>query len=111
MQRNILESILSVVRHYINILSRYIEIQEAYLFGSYVKGTWLKSSDIDLVIVSRDFKELKFLERLELLYGIQWRNNITPFIEVIPLTPEEFIERRDRSAVLRDAKKYWIRVI
>jgi len=35
---------------------------------------------------------------------------VRPFIEAIPLTPDEFKERVERSALLRDASKYWIEV-
>jgi len=40
----------------------------------------------------------------------QWKLNIRPFIEAIPLTPEELEAKLKESAVIRDASKYWIRV-
>ena len=85
-------------------------MKEAYLFGSYAKGTWLKSSDVDLVVVSEDFRGMRFLERLDMINELQWKAQIRPFVEVIPLTPEEFEERLRESAVLRDASKYWIKI-
>jgi len=30
-----------------------------------------------------------YLERLDLINEIQWKLNIRPFIEAVPLTPEE----------------------
>ena len=93
------------------MLSKYISIEECYLFGSYVKGTWIKHSDIDLVIVSKDFGGLNMSKRLDLLYRVQWENNIEHFIEVIPLTPEEFSKKLRSSAVLMDASKYWIKIV
>jgi len=85
-------------------------VREAYLFGSYAKGTWLKTSDVDLVIVSEDFRGMRFLERLDLINELQWKAGIRPFVEAIPLTPDEFAERLQESAVLRDASKYWIKI-
>ncbi len=106
-----LEIVIETVKKFLNVLSKHINVIEAYLFGSYVKGTWLKNSDIDLVVVSNDFEGLSFMQRLELLYKIQWEHKIRPFIEVIPLTPKEFQEKLMNSFVLRDAKKYWIKII
>jgi len=105
-----LERILRVVKKYLKILSGKIEINEAYLFGSYAKGTWLKTSDIDLIIISEDFQGLSMNQRLELLYSEQWKYKISPFIEIIPLTPKEFQEKKRDSVVIRDAKKYWIKI-
>ncbi len=111
MQRNILEIVIEKVKRYLEEISKRFNIAEAYLFGSYVKGTWLRYSDIDLVIVSDDFAALSYLQRLEILYKIQWDMRITPFIEVIPLIQSEFVEKIERSFVLRDAKKYWIKIV
>ncbi|MEM2316049.1 MAG: nucleotidyltransferase domain-containing protein [Candidatus Nezhaarchaeales archaeon] len=48
-----------------------IVVERAYLFGSYVKGSWIKTSDIDLVVVSRDFEGMSFTERLDLINRLQ----------------------------------------
>ncbi len=89
---------------------RGIRVREVYVFGSRVRGDWLKTSDIDIVIVSDGFRGLRFLDRLELIERVQWEEGITPHIEAIPLTPEELEERVERSAVLRDASRYWRRL-
>jgi len=109
--KNSLEEVMEVVKKFLKEVSKRFKIEKAYVFGSYVKGTWLKGSDIDLVIVSPDFGDIPFLKRLDVLNEIQWRMRIRPFIEVIPLTPSEFKERIRSSAVLMDASKYWIEVL
>ncbi len=105
-----LREVLGEVKKLLKELSKYIVIDEAYLYGSIVKGAWLKSSDVDVVIVSRDFENMKYIDRLELIYRIEWRIRTKYFIEVIPLTPRELEEKTKYSAILRDAKKYWIKI-
>ncbi len=100
----------ATVKSFLKALSKKIRIEKAYIFGSSVRGDWLKTSDIDLVIVSKDFENIPFLKRLELVEETQWKEKIRPHIETIPLTPEEFKEKVKSSAILRDASKYWISI-
>ncbi|MEM4640676.1 MAG: nucleotidyltransferase domain-containing protein, partial [Thermofilum sp.] len=98
MSESSFEAALRAARSLLELLSRRIRVREAYLFGSYAKGTWLKTSDVDLVIVSEDFRGMRFLDRLDLINELQWKAGIRPFVEAIPLTPEEFAERLRESA-------------
>ncbi len=109
--RDIPTRVLNNIRKLISELSRRFRIVEVYLFGSYAKGTWIKTSDVDLIIVSPDFEGVPYLKRLDIIYKIEWDLGITPFIEVIPLTPDEFKRRIEESSVLRDARKYWIKIL
>ncbi len=104
------EWVLEAVSKLLSLLSSRVRIEAAYLFGSYAKGTWVKTSDIDLIVVSRDFEGKPYLERLDMINEIQWRARIRPFIEAIPLTPEELEEKLKTSVVLRDASKHWIEI-
>ncbi|MEM4566856.1 MAG: nucleotidyltransferase domain-containing protein [Sulfolobales archaeon] len=105
-------NIVEAVKRLLEELSKEgVAVERAYLFGSYVKGSWIKTSDIDLVVVSRNFEGMSFTERLDLINRLQWRAGITPFIEAIPLTPRELEERIQQSVVLRDASKYWVEVM
>ncbi|WP_052833876.1 nucleotidyltransferase domain-containing protein [Staphylothermus marinus] len=107
--KNIPPRILNAVKELVYSIQREgFRIDRIILFGSYAKGTWLKTSDIDLIIVSRDFKNIPFSKRLDIINKIIFIKNITPFIEVLPYTSEEFYERINKSIVLRDASKYWI---
>ena len=110
LEKKLRNNAIKNVKKFLQELCKYIRIEEAYLFGSYVKNTWLKTSDIDLVVVSPDFKNMKYIDRLELIHRVQWRLKLDHYIEVIPLTPEEFKEKIDKSIVLRDARKYWIKI-
>ncbi len=106
-----LEDWLRALKRFLEALEkRGIKIEKAFVFGSRVRGDWLEDSDIDLVIISEDFKKMKFLERLDLIEKVQWEENISPHIEALPYTKEEFEEKLKRSAVLRDASKYWVEI-
>lgn len=54
---------------------------------------------------------MPYLKRLDLINEVQWKACIRPYVEVIALTPEEFSKKLQESAVLRDASKYWVRII
>lgn len=109
--KNVPEHVVKAVKKLLEELSKEkIVIEKAYLFGSYAKGSWIKTSDVDLVLVSRDFEGIPFTKRLDLVNRIQWKAGISPFIEAIPLTPQELEEKVQQSIVLRDASKYWIEV-
>jgi len=108
--RGTLGEVLRAVELLLEELSKRVRVESAYLFGSYAKGTWIRTSDVDLVIVSPDFRGVPYLERLDLVNEVQWRLSIRPFIEAVPLTPEELEVKLEESAVIRDASRYWIRV-
>lgn len=50
--------------------SRGISVQKAILFGSYAKNLESKESDLDLVIVSRDFRGKDIFEKAALTRGV-----------------------------------------
>ena len=103
--------IIETVRMLIDALEKEgVSVDEAYLFGSYARGDYLKSSDIDLVIVSKSFRGIRYIDRLETVYRVEWMLRLRPWIEVIPLTPEELSLRVKDSFALRDASRYWIKV-
>ncbi len=49
---------------------RGISIYKIVIFGSYAKGTQRENSDIDIIVVSRDFRDKSIFERVELTKGI-----------------------------------------
>jgi len=108
--RNIPEEVLQAIKKLISLLSEKINIDKAYLYGSYARGSWLKTSDIDLIIVSPSFENMPLMKRLDMINEVQWKAGIHPYIEAIPLTPIEFKEKSDKSTLLRDASKYWIEI-
>jgi len=77
------------------IISRYtteieqlgVRPQKILLYGSYATGNAREDSDIDLVVISEDFKDMNIRERLEIL-GIAAGRVFEP-IEAMGYTPAE----------------------
>lgn len=100
------ETIKSIVKKYIKNLP--IKVEQAILFGSSARGDRLYNSDIDLIIVSKDFKGMSFPERFLVLYK-NWKEKVD--LEIFPLTLEEFKELRSKSIILQEAVKYGEKLI
>jgi len=66
--------VLRAVELFLEELSRRIRVKDACLFGSYAKATWIETSNnIDLVIVSPNFRGMPYLKRLDLINEIRWK--------------------------------------
>lgn len=93
-----LSQIRRIIDRYRRSLERAIQVHRIILYGSYAYGRPHGGSDIDLVVISPDFKGMHPLERLEFL-SLARRKTMDP-IEALGYTPEEF--RRAKSSVLLD---------
>ncbi len=80
--------------------SQRIKIDKLILYGSYASGTNREGSDIDVVVISKDFAGKDDWERTEILsravYGV-----FEP-IEAVAVTPEEW--NKGESAVVECAR-------
>ncbi|MEW5758199.1 MAG: nucleotidyltransferase domain-containing protein [Candidatus Omnitrophota bacterium] len=65
-----------------------INIEKVILYGSFVRGKERKDSDIDVAVISNDFKKMNLRERLEVL-GIAAARIMKP-IEAKGYTSKEF---------------------
>ena len=80
----------------LKILSRFQRLLEArgvcverlVLYGSYASGTWREGSDIDVVVISEDFDEMSYWQRLELLADVVYE--LYEPVEAVALTPEQW---------------------
>jgi len=69
-----------------------IDVEAIIVFGSRIKGTARKDSDLDLVVVSKDFREKNIFQRAELLGEVDYKL-IKKFmipIDLITMSPEEW---------------------
>lgn len=81
--------IMDEIKHFIELVKEEnITIEKLYLYGSYAKGNYRKDSDIDLAIISPDFKEEDCIENMTLLLGKA--NNLKSDIQTIPFSVEEY---------------------
>jgi predicted nucleotidyltransferase len=84
-----------------------VRVDRILLFGSIARGDWAEGSDVDLIVVSRDWQGMSMSERLSLLYRL-WDKPMDAHF--VPLTPRELEERVRVSVALRDASQYWVEV-
>ncbi len=93
------------------IIKRYIEAlkmlgvkpERVILYGSYAQGRAREDSDIDLIVVSKDFEGKNLRERLEIL-GIAAVQIMQP-VQAQGYTPEE-IDSDDKSSFIKEVLKY-----
>jgi len=76
--------------------------EKIILFGSRAKKDHLVESDIDLVIVSEKFENIKWPRRLSEVAEL-WEGLIT--IEPLCYTPKEFKEKQKQIGILQQALK------
>ena len=76
-----------------------VKSEKLILYGSYARGNPKEESDIDLVVISDDFRNMNIRERLELL-GIAAGRVFEP-IEALGYTEEE-IEREKKGTFLEE---------
>ena len=72
------------------------------LFGSRARGDYKLTSDVDLMVISKDFKKYSFRQRPNDFLDT-W---ILPIdFEVLYYTPEEFIRKKKEYGIVRQAAK------
>lgn len=68
--------------------SRGIRVERLILYGSWSRNQQVEGSDIDLVVVSDDFKNKDYWERIDILTDAIYK--VFAPIEAIAMTPEEW---------------------
>jgi len=98
--------IIKVKKILIELLEeRGINTKKIVVFGSYAKGEEKKDSDIDIIIVSKDFRNKNIFERVEITRGIHRKlveEVMKPF-DVIYYSDEEW--ERGHSLIINAAKE------
>ena len=105
------ERAINVAKHIITLLKRHrLRVEKAYVFGSRVRGNWHELSDLDIIIVSNDFKGLSDTERLKLVLEVIDNKHIEGYrINFFLYTVDEFNKALSGGSIaLIDASKYWI---
>ena len=103
-------------RETIEVLKRYKEAlkqlgivpEKVIVYGSQAKGGSNEYSDIDVVVISRDFASMNLRERLEIL-GMAAARIMEP-VQALGYTPEEFEALGEGSFVGDEVKPVGIEV-
>ena len=95
------------VKQYLNKLKKKFLIEEVILFGSFAEGKARKDSDIDLIVLSKNFSKMNEDKRLQFLYrqavGFPYNLHIYGF------TPGEFYSASSLTT-LGELKEKGIRI-
>lgn len=91
-----------IIRYYVRLVKKSMRVDRALIFGSYARGAQSDESDIDLLIVSRDFGGMPFLKRLEFLNRLRTGVALSVPMDIIGLTQNEFSSfKKNDSSQLR----------
>lgn len=82
------------------LLRSLLQPEHIIVFGSQARGDASEDSDLDVIIVSQRFAEVKAPNRRTLLSRHIWRDRS---VDVICLTPEEFERLRKWAGVVSTA--------
>lgn len=100
-------AIITQLKKFKRDLNIKIKIDKIIFFGSIVEGRSHKDSDIDLIIVSKDFKEKRFRYRPIGFYDC-WNLNYP--VDFLCYTPEEFNKLSKQISIVSEAIKNGIEI-
>ena len=99
------ETVRRAVKNYLRTLP--VKVDKAILFGSSVRGDRLVESDIDLIVISSDFKRMNSAQRFLILQK-NWKSKTE--LEAFGFTPEEFAKVKDKSLILQETVEHGVRL-
>ena len=105
------ENVISAINKFKRNISKSIDIKKLILFGSYTRDDYTSDSDVDLILVSSDFKGKNFTKRSWGFYKF-WHLDpeIKYPVDFICYTPEEFEKLKKRVSIVSEAIKEGIEI-
>jgi predicted nucleotidyltransferase len=94
-----------IIKSFLAEIQKHYQIDDAYLYGSFAKGRPNEWSDIDIAIISPDFSDDLFEERLLLM---KLASIIDDRIEPMPFKKEAF---NRNNPIVDEIQKNGIRLI
>ncbi|HSV99273.1 MAG TPA: nucleotidyltransferase domain-containing protein [Sedimentisphaerales bacterium] len=79
--------VIASVERFLAVVRQRLRVDAAYLYGSQARGSAHSWSDIDVAVISPDFSDDLFQDRIALM---QWAAAIDDRIEPRPFTPDRF---------------------
>ena len=101
------KEIIKKLKEFRDKLGRRVSIEKIIFFGSRANGKPNKDSDIDLIIVSKDFRGKKFRYRALEFYDY-W--NLDYPVDFLCYTPEEFNKLKKQITLVNEAVKKGIEI-
>lgn len=96
---------IKITQDYLDSLKEKIEIKKAILFGSAARGQFTRDSDLDIIVISPDFKKMEYMDRLKFLSKARGDKFIYVPMDILGYTEEEFEKITKESVVLEEAKR------
>lgn len=94
------EYIKKGIKEFVKELGKDFKIDAIIFFGSRAKGNYKEYSDIDLIIVSDDFKGMNFFERVAKMYDY-WKLDFP--VDFLCYTKEEFDTLKRKISIVKMA--------
>ncbi|MBI4148517.1 nucleotidyltransferase domain-containing protein [Candidatus Woesearchaeota archaeon] len=88
-------------------LSKDVSVEKIILFGSRARGKAKRESDVDLIVVSKNFKGKKSYERAVGFYR-HW--NLDYPVDFLCYTPEEFKKLSKMITIVRQAVREGVEI-
>ncbi len=99
-----------IAKKYVAEARKKIKVEKALLFGSAARQKMTKDSDIDLIIISGQFKKMGLIKRAVLLSRIRGEKFIDWPMDILGYTEKEFEELSAVSSMFSEAKKQGIEI-
>lgn len=96
------------IKKFIKKLKKEFTIKKVIFFGSRTGEEYLNKSDIDLIIVSKDFEKINFIKRTSIMYNY-WDSDYD--VDFLCYTPKEFDKLSKMITIVREAVKKGINII
>lgn len=94
------DKIICLLREFKKDVNKKVKLDKMILFGSRARGKAKKTSDIDLLFVSKKFKGKKYFKRSPEFY-LMWDYDYD--VDIICLTPEEVAKKRRETGIINYA--------
>tara|TARA_Y100000034_G_C6803223_1_gene360444 strand:- start:442 stop:765 length:324 start_codon:yes stop_codon:yes gene_type:complete len=101
------EKVRRILSDYLKKVKSKFNVDKSILFGSRARGDNFLDSDVDLIIVSKDFESINFRKRMGEL--LEWWDEYID-LEVIGYTPREFNKKKKQIGIVRQAVKEGVEI-
>lgn len=101
------------IEKYLESVKSHFHPQEMWLWGSYVYGKPREDSDLDVLLISKDFEKHRFIRRsTEVIKQLKtWADRDIPDIDFLCYTPDEFAKKKNQISLVNEITQKGLKVI